>query len=159
MKKYFLITFLFIFFNSCSDKNKIPQGILPKKKMEAIIWDMVRTGEFLTNYVFKDTSIDKTAKSLEWFDKVYSFHHVTRYEFEKSYNYYKEHPVLMKEIVDSLEKKNPNSNPEPFLIQEQKKSSIPDSIYKEKSVFQKRQDRLLMIDSLKNKADKIQKPR
>jgi hypothetical protein len=158
MKKSFLVIFTIIFFIACSNKNKVPKGILPKDKMEAIIWDMTRTGEFLTNYVFKDSTINKTAKSLEWFDKVYSFHHVTKDEFEKSYEYYKKHPALLKQIVDSLEKRNPGNNPEPFWSKEQKSSSIPDSTKKNSSLSQKKIDKALIMDSLKNKAGKIQRP-
>lgn len=106
MKKCLLFSLICSVFFCCSDKNRIPAGILPAKKMREVVWDMTRTAEFLNSFVFnKDTLLDKNAESEKWYNKVYQLHKTSKEEFEKSYSYYQAHPDLMNELLDSLSKK------------------------------------------------------
>ena len=73
--------------------------------MQAVLWDMISTGEFLTAYVLNKDSVDKMAESSKLYGQALQFHHITREEFDKSYLYYRQHPALMKVILDSLSKK------------------------------------------------------
>ncbi len=73
--------------------------------MQAVLWDMISTGEFLTAYVLNKDSIDKMTESSKLYGQTLQFHHITREEFDKSYLYYRQHPALMKIILDSLSKK------------------------------------------------------
>ncbi len=91
---------------ACSNKDKLPEDILPRQKMQEVMWDMIRAGEFLNRFVFnRDTSVDNAAESLKWYDKVYRVHNISKSSFEKSYTYYKNHPILLKSILDSLSRK------------------------------------------------------
>ena len=84
MRKFLLIGLICSSLFNCSDKNKIPAGILPRQKMQEVVWDMTRTAEFLNVFVFnKDSSIDKIAESEKWYNKVYQLHKTTKKEFEK----------------------------------------------------------------------------
>lgn len=108
MRFFCFIGLLSLFLFSCSDEYTVPQGILPPPKMRAVMWDMIRAGEYQGNYVFlKDSSADKLSRSLALFDTVYRIHDITKDDFEKSYQYYREHPVLMKDIMDTLSKMDP----------------------------------------------------
>ena len=73
------------------------------------MWDLVQATEYLNAYVLnKDSIPDKTAEAVNWYENVYRLHHTSKTEFDKSYAYYKEHPLLMKEVLDSLaHKKSP----------------------------------------------------
>ena len=105
MRSFFIVTFLFLVL-SCSNKDKAPEGVLPKQKMREVIWDMIRAGEFLQNYVFaRDSTIDKVAESQKWHEKIYQIHKTDKATFEKSFAYYKAHPLLMKEMLDTLARK------------------------------------------------------
>ncbi|MEP7376349.1 MAG: DUF4296 domain-containing protein [Chitinophagaceae bacterium] len=106
MRNVFIIGLLSFSIYACSHKDKLPPGILPKQQMREILWDMIRTGEFLNGFVFnKDSSLNKFSVSEKWFNKVYQLHKITKAEFEKNYAYYNDHPVLMKEMLDSLAKR------------------------------------------------------
>ena len=106
MRKLLLIFSVLIFLVSCKDKDKIPKGVLPEKKMQAVMWDMIRAGEFLNGFVLnKDTLMDKAAESQKWYNKIYQIHRITKSDFDKSYAWYQDHPLLMKVILDSLSKK------------------------------------------------------
>lgn len=102
---FFLLAITYFLF-SCSDKNKLPKDILPREKMEAVLWDMLRAGEFLDGFVFnKDTAVDKVAESEKWYDKIYQLHSISKEQFKKSFAYYKDNLTVLKPILDSLSKK------------------------------------------------------
>ena len=112
MKKLFAALFL-LFFIACKGKDDLPKGILSKDKMEGIMWDMMRSTEFLNTFVFqKDTTLDRTVETQKWYDKIYATNQVTREQFEKSYTYYKAHPLLMRDLMDSISKKQVNATSE-----------------------------------------------
>ena len=113
MKKWLLITGFGLFLSACSDHDKVPGDILPKQQMQAVLWDMIRADEFLDGYVFpKNSAIDKKTMAVSWYDSIYKLHRVTRAGFEKSYAWYRQHPAVMKEVLDSLgAKKLPSSVP------------------------------------------------
>jgi hypothetical protein len=105
MRKLVPLFFILLFIISCSDKKKIPKGVLPQAKMQAVLWDMISAGEFLTAYVLNKDSVDKMAESSKLYGQTLQFHHITREDFDKSYLFYQQHPALMKVILDSLSKK------------------------------------------------------
>jgi hypothetical protein len=93
---------------ACSKKGKIPRDILSKQQMEDVLWDVLRGGEFLEIYMFpKDSTIDKAFKAQEWYDEIFRLHKTDRLSFQKSYTWYQQHPVIMKEVLDSLSSKPP----------------------------------------------------
>ena len=103
MMRSFLILTIFFLIQACANKDKLPQGVLPKQQMREIMWDMIRAGEFLQSYVLpKDSTIDKTAEHQKWYNKIYEIHKTNKADFEKSYAYYKAHPMLMKDMLDTL---------------------------------------------------------
>jgi Domain of unknown function (DUF4296) len=103
MKKLTVLFFIIIF--SCSDKNKISKDILPKEKMQEVLWGMICAGEYLDGYVLKKDSIDGVIEKTKIYNQVFRVYHITKEGFDKSYKYYKEHPDMMKEILDSLSKR------------------------------------------------------
>lgn len=116
---------------SCSNRESVPSGILPKQRMQEVIWDLTRTGEFLNNFVLnKDTSTDKLSLSKKWYEKVFALHGIGERQFERSYKYYQSHPKLLSEILDSLTKKPvyPVNREEPVSAQDDtltKKNETP----------------------------------
>lgn len=149
MRKLSLAICIILFvFSACSDKKKIPKGILPREKMQMVMWDMIRAEEFLDGFVFaKDTSIDKAAESLKWYDKIYQVYGITKDEFVRSYTYYKEHPAFMKEILDSLSKKD-MSKQDP--ADQHQPSPLPLDTQSTQKILLPEKDTLkLMIDSVK----------
>jgi hypothetical protein len=97
-----ILTFLFIAV-SCKNKNKLPAGILPQKKMQVVLTDLMRADQFLSNYILnKDTSLNKISESLKYYQQVFALHKITRDEFQHSFSFYKSHPVLFKTILDSI---------------------------------------------------------
>lgn len=103
MKLIFFFCLLFIF--SCSAKQEIPKDILPQVKMEAVLWDILRADEFVSNFGRKDTTRTAKDKSIYLYEEVFRIHKTNKSQFEKSVDFYNLHPDLFKMIVDSLEKR------------------------------------------------------
>jgi hypothetical protein len=99
------VAFLF-FVGACNPSNKVPNGILPPKKMEAVLWDLLRSGNLVNNFILsKDSSLDKNQEHIKWINRVLTFHRVSEAEFKKSFAYYQQHPELMSVIMDSISKR------------------------------------------------------
>lgn len=139
MRKFYLLFAITLVIIACSDNKKVPKGILPPLKMQEVLWDMVSAGEFLNGYILIKDSVDKTAASAKEYGQVLQFHHITKEEFEKSYLYYRQHPVLMKVILDTLSKRQ----------------VPPEELYKPKTDTTKHTDTIQQMDTLRKRADSI----
>jgi hypothetical protein len=105
MRTALLILFAVIFLAGCRGKDRIPIGILPQKKMQAVMWDMMRADQFLADYVLnKDSSLKKQTESIQLYQKIFLIHNIKKEVFQKSLSFYKSRPDLMKAIMDSMSK-------------------------------------------------------
>lgn len=97
---------------ACAKPNQVPGGVLPKEKMEAVLWDMIQADEFLKDFMLnRDTSLNDTLESIRMYERVFQYHKTDRASFDSSFNFYRTHPLLMKEILDSLSVKKLNTAP------------------------------------------------
>lgn len=177
MKKLIFLFCFTAFLLACSDSG-VPKGILPKEKMQEVLWDLIRAGEFVEGYI-KDTGRLKTNAALDWYDRVYKLHNTTEAEFKKSYAYYQQHPLLMKEMLDSLSKKQLNQPIDSTAIKADSVNLVkPDSVQETRNdtlrvkdsilplpdtVFNKRKllfgrDKIRAIDSIKKARSQIKNP-
>lgn len=93
------------FMMACGGKGGVPSDVLPQEKMQAVMWDMIRSGDFLNNFVFyRDTGVNKVAETRKWQDKIFEMHGITREQFKRSYTYYQQQPLMMKTMMDSISK-------------------------------------------------------
>lgn len=100
--RLFIITIILLF-NACGTKNKVPGEIITQKKMQAVMWDIMRADQFLQDYVLnKDLTKNKTAESIKYYQQIFALHRISEKEFLKSFSYYRTHPYLLKTIMDSL---------------------------------------------------------
>ena len=103
MRTFLLILILLFITAACNNKNKIPNTVLSQKKMQGILWDLMRADQFLNDYVLnKDTSLDKTSESLKYYQQIFAIHKTTKEEFQHSFSFYKSRPILLKAIMDSI---------------------------------------------------------
>lgn len=104
MKNLCLIVCLMALVISCSDKDRLPSRVLPQKEMQLLMWDLMRADNFLGTYVIDrgDTPVNRTTESLKYYQRIFSIHHITREQFQESFNYYRNHPALFKALMDSI---------------------------------------------------------
>ena len=88
---------------SCKDSTKIPSGILPKDKMENLMWDMMLADRYSAQFLVKDSATkDVKLETMKLYEQVFQLHHITREEFVKNYKYYLNRPDISKAMFDSL---------------------------------------------------------
>ena len=102
MKNCFPYCIAFFMLASCTPKEKkIPKDIMPIDKMKLIVWDMAEAGAYTecAKEKRKDTSKTLSTASLE---QVLKLHKITKEDFFKSFTFYQSHPLLNKELFDSV---------------------------------------------------------
>jgi len=88
---------------SCGSKNKLPSDILPREKMQAVLWDIMRADQFVSDYlVSKNPGINKNAETFKYYQQIFSLHKITEEQFKHSFDYYRDHPDLLKQVMDSI---------------------------------------------------------
>ena len=97
---YFILIVFFI--AGCTQKNKIPRGILSQEKMRFIMWDMIRADEYANNFLVKNASIDINSEKASLYEQIFKLHSTKADIFKKSLTFYQAKPNLLKVIIDSL---------------------------------------------------------
>jgi hypothetical protein len=95
-----VLIFFVIILLSC--KSSVPKEVLPPKKMQAVIWDVMQADEMAEYYSTKDSTFTNLSKHAEYYQKIFSIHKITKEDFTKSLTYYENHPVVFKTVLDSL---------------------------------------------------------
>jgi hypothetical protein len=127
-----LIIVVLIF--SC--KSSVPKDVLPPKKMQAVLWDVMQADEMMEYYSVKDSTFHSLPKHAEYYQKVFSTHKITKEDFTKSLAYYESHPVVFKTVLDSL--KNFGEKIQRADSLKKSKSSVIDSGIKRLDSFKKK---------------------
>ena len=86
---------------SCTDKDKIPSGVLGKDKMQKVLWDVIQAERFRETFI-RDSSKDLKAETFKLYAQVFEIHTVTKDEFVKSYKFYMSRPDIARDMFDSL---------------------------------------------------------
>lgn len=85
---------------ACSSK---PRGVLPEEKMKAVLWDLALAGEYINGFVYyKAPSANRAVLNNELLKEIYKVHDITKAQFDKSLDYYKEHPKTLMSMLDSI---------------------------------------------------------
>src|SRR6187455_1839684 len=100
--RWVLPILLLLTLSYCKGKNELPRGILKPEKMQLVFWDYINADVYVNDYLKKDTAIDPKVESIRLQKIVFLKHKVTKDEFYNSYTYYANHPVLMKNMIDSM---------------------------------------------------------
>jgi hypothetical protein len=103
MTPKFLVIVACLFFLGCGKENKIPKGIIPPEKMQAVLWDLMRADQFIGGYIVnRDTSVNRTRESLKYYQQIFRIHEITKEGFQKSFAFYRSKPDLFKSLMDSI---------------------------------------------------------
>jgi hypothetical protein len=98
-----LCIILLVMGNSCKDSTKIPSGIIPKDKMENLLWDMMLADRYSAQFLLKDSATKNVKlETMKLYEQVFQLHKISRQDFVKSYKYYLNRPDISKVMFDSL---------------------------------------------------------
>ncbi|HTE28325.1 DUF4296 domain-containing protein [Flavitalea sp.] len=101
--KFTGLIMIFCLFIACRDKSKTPSDVLPKDKMEKVLWDMMLADRFAAQFITKDSAKKNiTEETFKVYAEVFSMNNISREEFVKSYKFYMTRPDLSKVIMDTI---------------------------------------------------------
>jgi len=86
---------------SCTDKDKIPSGVLPQEKMEKVLWDMIQAERYRDTFV-RDSANDLKKETFKLYAQVFEIHQISKDEFVKSYKFYMSRPDIARAMFDTL---------------------------------------------------------
>ena len=103
MRRTLLLLISCVTLAACTKKSTIPRDVLSQKKMQAVLWDMMRADQFLTDFVInKDTTANRDTESIRLYSEIFAIHHISKKEFQRSFAFYNSHPAFLKPIMDSI---------------------------------------------------------
>src|ERR1700712_5167698 len=108
--KNILLFILCVILFSCSGKNKVPLEIIQPKKMQDILWDVLRAQALSVEIVRKDSTINEVAETKALTQKVFEIYRITSATFDQSYSWYTGHPEMLRSIFDSMNVQNQRRN-------------------------------------------------
>lgn len=113
--KYFRTALVFLFlFPACGRKEAIPKGVLPTAKMEALMLDLARADQYAAGLRASDTNYHRTIEAIRFYKEVMELHGVDKATLEKSLDYYKTRPAVMKAILDTVYNRQERLMSNPF---------------------------------------------
>ena len=86
----------------CTRQYKVPGDVLPKDKMEKVLWDMIVTDRYASTILVKDSTKDAREETFKMYEQVFKIHKISRDEFIKSFKFYLGRPDIAKVMFDSL---------------------------------------------------------
>jgi hypothetical protein len=89
-------------FVSCGSDTKIPSDILQPAEMSNILWDIMRSQTLGYEIARKDSSVREAIEVKALSQKVFKIYKIDSTYFNKSYNWYIQHPTILKVIFDSM---------------------------------------------------------
>lgn len=99
MHRYLYIFAILTMLISCGNSG----SVLPKEKMEKVMWDVAQSSELLNGYVYyKYPEQNRAALNDVMLDKVFKIHNITREQFNKTLDYYEKRPDELKVVIDTI---------------------------------------------------------
>ena len=131
---------------ACTDRTKVPSGIVKQPRMEKIMWDMVQADRYVAAFINtnkQDSPDVKKEKAAVLYEQVFRLNDISREDFLKSYKFYLGRPDLTKKMFDSIASRADRHR---------------DQLYRSwpKSSMLSRRDSLLRADSIRI-ADSLEK--
>ena len=101
MRIIFLLAGL-VLMNSCRSKSKLPADVLKPDKMRAVLWDVIKADVFTAEFIKKDSSKNAASENLKLQQQIFAIHKISKADFYRSYDYYKAHTEIFKQVMDSM---------------------------------------------------------
>ncbi|SDE28043.1 DUF4296 domain-containing protein [Niabella drilacis] len=80
-----------------------PKDVLPQDKMQAVLWDIAKGGEFVNGYVyFRNPNLNRAAVNQQVLKQIFTLHKISKKQFDKSLEYYQRKPDLFVAMLDSI---------------------------------------------------------
>jgi len=95
------LTILLFSLLSCTsvDKEKQP---LSTDKMKLVIWQLMQADEYYTRASLLDSTMRINKKNIQLYQQIFDLNKVSSVQFYNTIDYLEKHPILFKEVMDSV---------------------------------------------------------
>ena len=101
MRKTIILGILFL--AACTSIETKKGAVLPFKTMQKTVWQLMLVDEYLIRQIQTDTTIQPSLQKAQYYQRVFDLNKVDRVQFYARMDYLNQHPVEMKELMDSVE--------------------------------------------------------
>jgi len=101
MRILMLCVILFCF-STCNQKNNRQTGIIPRDKMETLMWDLTVADEYATTKSEKDSTVKQKDERIRLYGEIFQLHQTNQQQVTESLRYYMGHPEIFKIMNDSI---------------------------------------------------------
>jgi hypothetical protein len=101
--RYFL--FLSLLMCACSGDTSLPKDVLPKEKMQQVLYDVIKADEMVDFRKYSDSTYNAFSKRTAFYDTIFQLHGVRKETFQKSLHFYQGRPDLLRDIIEAMNKK------------------------------------------------------
>lgn len=115
IRAFFAVTALLLLLISCKKTEK-PADVMKDDQMQAVLWDVLQANAYVNEYLRKDSGRNIEQEQVKLQQQVFAKHKITKAGFDKSYNWYLEHPVQMQVMIDTMIARS-NRNKKTKLLQ------------------------------------------
>ena len=99
MKHLYLVALFFLLACQFSEKGKAPVAFA---KMPKIVWELMQSDGYYSKISFLDSTLKGKRKNVEMYQQIFDLNKVTPKDFYTSIDFYEKHPLLFKELMDSV---------------------------------------------------------
>lgn len=110
MQKYLYLSIILLLFACAPEKPKAPSNALTQQQMSDILADMHLADAIASGKIGNVDSSNQVA--INYREVIYRKYHTTHEQFSESFNFYKNHPVLMDSIYTEVITKLSNKETE-----------------------------------------------
>ena len=87
---------------ACRNTTASGREILPQDTMRAVLWEMFEVDAYNDTRAATDSNFRHDSAFASLYTDIFKVHHLTREQFQDSYDYYLAHPEILRSMIDTL---------------------------------------------------------
>ena len=117
MKQSILIIGLIVLLGfGCSHRYRVPKEFIQPEQMTQVLWDMSLAEDLVANTRKKDSTRNIKKETQIEYEKVFGIHKISEKQFRDSYDFYKQNPLILEVVLDTLHARSERRRQEFFKL-------------------------------------------
>ena len=97
----YLIFIIFLFFGACNFSSK-GKPVVEFPVMQKVVWELMKSDDYYIRISLSDSTLKGKHKNIEMYEQIFQLNKITAKDFYATIEYYEKHPILFKELMDSV---------------------------------------------------------
>ena len=109
----YLIFISLLFLSACNFSSK-GKPVVKFPVMQKVVWELMQSDDYYIRISLSDTNLKGKHKNIELYEQVFQLNKITAKDFYTTIEYYEKHPILFKELMDSVSSLSKKENLKPI---------------------------------------------